>query len=67
MSNFFGFAYVEFLVLDVLGCCSPGVIYDDLFNILSIFWISCFTWGRKQVASETQYLFLNVGENGRAL
>jgi hypothetical protein len=37
MSNFLWFAYVEFLVLDVLGCCSPGVIYDDVSLIFCEF------------------------------
>ena len=36
--NFLGFAYVEFIFLDVLVCCSLRVIYGDGSYIL----VKCF-------------------------
>ena len=62
--NFFAFANVRFMFLNVLSCCFSRVIYDDMSVIFVylFFRIRSYTSGFKQVASETFGFVLNISD-----
>jgi len=67
--NYF-FAYTEFILLDVLSCCSSHLIYVD---VSIIFWAICFMGfvvyhqRTEAVSFHNFVIVLNIGDDARSL